>query len=243
MLSASKVGDLMKCSWQFRPGLDLLADETNEAAATGTYVHALIEAMLNGVCDPVPVPEKANEKRGLAIFDKFSQWWPANNQGLDWQTEVPYALSLTTGAGRVLPSKGQRDYSAAMPDEIPGTIDLFALTPRAVVVWDIKTTLRPEYTDAADVNHQLKTLGLAAARAHGREVVEAALLFANEFDTRLESATFDALDLDIHESELRLAHAGIATSEPRPGPHCRFCVARRACPSVPKQYRVKGKAA
>lgn len=244
MLSASRVGDLFLCSWQFREGIDLLADETNEAAATGTYLHSLIECEINGVCDPPAVPDRANVDRALRIFDKWRAWWDVGGHGdLDWRTEVPVAISLTTGIGRELPSSGQRDYSAATPDEVPGTIDLFAVTPDSVVVWDIKTTLRPEYTTEAPANKQLLTLALAAARAHDRERAEVALLFANEFDVRLERAEFDALDLLTHESELRSAVRGIPTSVPRSGDHCRFCLARGGCSEVPKRFRVKGKAA
>jgi hypothetical protein len=243
-LSASKIGDLFQCAWQFRPDVERLPDVTNAAAATGTYVHALIDAHLNGVCDAVPITPLADVERGERILDRFREWWDLGHHGdLPWATEVPYAISLTTGEGRVLPSDGQRDYSAASADEVPGTADLVAVDDETVFVDDIKTTLRPEFTTEAPKNKQLLTLGLAASRAHGRPRVVAGLLFANEFEVRRERAEFDVLDLDRHERALRARVASIPNSEPTPGNHCRFCLARIGCPSVPKQFRVKGKAA
>lgn len=241
MISASKVGDLWSCAYQFRDGLDLLPDDTNEAALTGTLVHKMIECYLDGVCDE-PIVAGANAERARRIFARWRDWWESGeHQGLPWQTEVPYAISLRTGEGRRLPSDGQRDYSQAKRDEIPGTGDLVALTDDAVVVWDVKTTSRPEYTTEAKRNKQLLTLGLAASRAHGRDKARVGLNFANEFDTRLESAEFDALDLDLFEEDLRAKVASIPTSEPTPGPHCRFCRHRHACKAAPKQFRNEGK--
>ncbi len=237
--TASSVGDLFACAWQFRDGLELIEDESGEGADTGTYVHSLVEANLNGICDPVAVPPKANVSRAAIIVDRFIDWWETGNANLPWQTEAPYAISLSSGVGRRLPSNGPRDYSAATADEIAGTADLIAITSDAVVIYDIKTTLRPEYTTEAPSNKQLLTLALAATRAHDRDRARVGLLFANEYEVRLETAEFDALDLDMFESELRIATASIPTSDPASGRHCRFCKARAVCSSVPRQYQIR----
>lgn len=239
MPSASAVEDAFDCAYQFRDDVERLPDTTNEASATGVLTHAMIEAHLNGVCDE-PVVALANVDRARVIFARWVEWWDERPESrLSWQTEVPYAISLTTGAARVLPSEGQRDYSAATPDEVPGTIDLLAFDGDVAFVWDVKTTKRPEFTTEAPLNSQLLTLSLAVHRAHDVAEVQAGLLFANEYTARLEPAAFDALTLDMFEDELRRKVASIPTSSPNPGKHCRFCPARIACPEVPKAFRVK----
>ncbi len=234
MITASKVGNLFACSVPFRPDVVSIPDEPNEAAQVGTEFHAMVEAyVMHGV---VPTEGSA---RALRIFERFEAWWVASGSGsFRWRCEVPYAISLTTGRGRILPSNGQRDYSHATPDEVPGTVDLVALEPDVVIVWDIKTTLRPEYTDEPAINKQLLTLGLAVARAHNRDRAIGGLLFANEFDCRLESASFDALDLDLFEDKLRARALAIPTSDPTPGRHCKFCLVVD-CDARPKAYPLR----
>ncbi len=241
-LSASGVEDLDACGFSYRDDVKHIDDTTNTASATGTLVHAMHDSWLNGVCD-VAVTPMADVDRAQNIAWRLREWWEENAPRLDWQTEVPYAISLTTGIGRELPSKGQRDYSAATPDEVPGTIDLLAFDGDAALVWDIKTTLRPEFTTEPARNKQLLTLALAVQRAHGVDEVRVGLLFANEYVTRLETATFDVLALDMFEDDLRANVASIPASEPTPGNHCRFCKARVACPAVPKAFRIRKKVA
>jgi hypothetical protein len=52
-----------------------------------------------------------------------------------------YAIDVVTGEARELPSNGQRDYSAATPTEICGTVDLspYATRRRELIVLDYKT--------------------------------------------------------------------------------------------------------
>lgn len=81
--------------------------------------------------------------------------------------EVPFAWNVLTGEGRVLPSSGPRDYSAATEYEIVGTADIVALVgDDAVYVGDLKTGFG--YVPSPLQNLQLLFLALAACRAYGR---------------------------------------------------------------------------
>lgn len=239
-LTASKSGALFDCAYQFRDGLKRLYEPSGPAAATGTLLHALAEAFVNGVCDEPPAPDGADPERAARMLGQLKAWWGTwEHNALDWQTEVPFALSLTTGAARILPSRGPRDYAAASPDEVTGTADLVAVLSDHVKVYDFKTTSRPDLTERAEVNPQLRTLALPASRVHGRDVAELGLIFVNEFACTVDAARVDVLDLDMHEDRLRAAVASVPNIEPNPGQHCRFCNHRMDCKASPAWARKK----
>lgn len=242
MISASRTDALFDCAYAFRPGLPLLRDEPTVGGATGTGFHAVAEAHQDGRdVSTVELPPLADRSRVDRMYELWCEWWPNYRPGTEWETEVPFAYSLTTGKGRRLPMLGQRNYRSAARDEIPGTADVVALEPERVILADYKTG-KADYITPARESRQLKTLALAATRAHNVDHATVVIVPVSDLaPPYADEHELDALDLDLYEEELRDRVASIPTSNPTPGEHCRFCRHRHACKAAPNKYRNEGR--
>lgn len=149
------------------------------------------------------------------------------------QDEVALAWCHETDTGRVLGRRIGRAYSGARLTEYVGTADYIRVTPDLVTVVDLKTGM-------ADVPHpsrnaQLRTLALAACRAHGVSAARVGILHAPEGRTPWwQWADVDAFELEVVAEERReLARRISASTYPRLtlGEHCAHCPARHACPA------------
>lgn len=242
MISASRSDALWECAYQFKPGLALMWDAPSVGGATGTGFHAVAEAHNDGV-DPqsVALPPLADATRVWRMFDLWREWWPSYRPGMAWETEVPFAYSLTTGKGRRLPMLGQRNYRSAARDELPGTADVFTLERDHAIILDWKTG-KPQYITPARESRQLMTLALAATRAHNVDSATVVIVPVSDMaPPHADEHHVDALDLDLYEDELRAKVASIPTSKPTPGEHCRFCRHRHLCEAAPAKFRNEGK--
>lgn len=226
LVTASAIDALWLCAYRFRPDVPKAADRPGVGALTGTMFHGLVEHALDGL-DPRtrPAVPGADATRAWRMFERWQDWWGAWNPGFGWVSERPYAISLSTGAGRFrADSTGQRDYRWCDPvDEVPGTVDAVAVVDGVVHAVDWKTG-DPRYVSSARDSRQLRTLALAAMRAHRAEAAIVTVVSVSEFAEPVpDSHEIDVLDADVHEDELRARVAAIHTSEPSPGTHCRFC--------------------
>ncbi len=241
MISASRTDALWACAYQFRPGLAMLRDEPSVGGLTGTLFHSMAEAHNDGRDVTELSLPGADETRAQRMFEQFAPWWSTYRHGTEWISEMPFAYSLTTGEGRRLPPMGQRNYSEAKPDEIPGTADAVALEQDRVVVVDYKTG-SARYVTPANKSKQLLTLALAATRSYGVDRATVVIVTVSDLaPPNADEHEVDALDLDMFEDELRAKVAGIPTSAPVAGEHCRFCRHRHECPAAPAKYRNEGR--
>jgi hypothetical protein len=227
--TASKLALLEACAFPFRPELDIVEEPVGVGALTGTGLHLLIDAAIEEKPEPA-IPDGADAEAVQQMFAMWKAWWATFAGTLWWRAEVPVAIDLETGRGRILPSKGHRDYSDASPTEIPGTADVVGLDGDMLHVGDWKSG-HPDYLEEAITSRQLLGLVLPLYRSvPGVKRARAFIAHVAPDGVRIDSAIFDELDLDAGEAELREQVAAIPTSTPAPGAHCRWCPARALCP-------------
>ena len=143
---------------------------------------------------------------------------------------MPVAFDGQTDTARELPSGGQRDYSAATDDELPGTVDQHVVDELGAVVLDLKTGRGP-HTVAAHL-HQLEHGAVALARMHGLDEVRIVVAHVTPDGVVVDERVLDALDLEAAAQAMTSELARIPTAEPVDGMHCRWCPARGICPKT-----------
>jgi hypothetical protein len=153
-----------------------------------------------------------------------------------YAAEVTFAWSTMSGEARELGRGLQRDYSAAGDDELVGTADTVALLGSdGVFVSDFKGEHDHGVAPPAR-NLQLRMLGLAAARAYGRERVVLEIIRPREGAAWRERAELDVWGLAEVAEELRelvrdVRRAGLEELRLVVGPHCSRCPSIRHCPA------------
>lgn len=224
--TASSLETFLACQYWAREGAHLIHDPSGDAAQFGTAVHEAIEREATGQA-PAPVPDGVDAEKLARVVAAWREWWPSQS-GLEWRHESPLAFDVATGESRRLPSDGHRDYNAAKATEIVGTADLVAHDEDAAIVGDYKTGRVRNVTPAAR-NAQLAFLALAETRRTGATRARVFLAFVHESGVTVDAAELDELDLVVFADVLAEKVAGIETSTPQPGPHCRYCRHRHAC--------------
>lgn len=153
-----------------------------------------------------------------------------------YEAEVPVELDMLTGAGRVLPSSGQRDYSARIDTAIAGTIDHLLWSDGGVLtVRDWKTgRLRGFSREAARM--QTRTLAVAAAAIHGAQMVAVEIAHITTSGVDIEREVLDDIGVDTHMDALldMAARLRAGPSAPTPGPWCTegMCPLLGDCPAT-----------
>lgn len=229
--TASRRRLLNACQWWARPEVEAPPEEVGEPALTGTALHALISEVHYGGAASATLPDGADVETASTMFERWREWesrWDL--RALPWRAEVPFAFDPVFGSARELSSKGHRDYSAATEREICGTPDVFSVVDDGAHVGDWKSTRA--FYDMIDPIPQLRTLGLAIARAHDRDHVWAHAVYVSPEGVHAETYEFDAFDLDAEEAELDGLLAAIPNAQPKPGRMCRYCPARSVCPAT-----------
>ncbi len=238
-LSASKLKLGKLCAWWARPDVALPPRESSKYAELGTALHEAAEehgeidpdelrlALLHG--DPKPELEQ--------LFATWRDWWAEyssrDGDAEGWRFEVPFAFDLVTGRARELPSKGQRDYSAAIATEIPGTLDAVLVAHGEGIVLDLKTGFGPHRVQ--DHIDQLTYGAICLQRLHGLSVVRIVSAWVKPDEVVPTELVFDAFDLDIAAAELQARYRGkLETASPAPGLHCARCPAAAVCPETRK---------
>jgi hypothetical protein len=216
VISASQLLRVINC-----PGSESLSHASlrSEWADSGTKKHAELEEAINAG----EVPEE------LAEFIPDGA-----------KAEVKLAYDVASGEGRVIGYGSDRDYGELGPFEIPGGADSLLDDGERVHVIDAKSGWMdvPRPRD----NPQLMFLGLAAARAFGRDEAKLTVLYVREGQKPFRVVdTVDVLDLDAFASKLRGIHRRVAEQVARirdgrmpdvtEGQWCRYCPAAHACPA------------
>ena len=198
-VSASNLGLLAHCQYYARPEVKWPWDPMAPAAAFGVALHALAEmavergdvAIEAGRAPKYEELDWEQRDRLARVWEHLSAWIVEYRQP-SWRAELKLAWDPTTDTGRVLPSAGPRDYSAAKAEELTGTADVVSVEDGTVYVYDFKSGR----AEADSYAPQMRALSLFAARAFGVDRAVAVVVKANEdgiFDTRYE---IDAMELD-----------------------------------------------
>jgi hypothetical protein len=226
--SASTVWRLRLCAYFARDDVPW-TDDVSPAGDLGTATHSIIESRVSG--RPLgALPDGVDRLRAQRLGDVYLEWFAGHRGDRQWLSEVSFAYDLQTGKSRVLGVGLNRQYGKIGPNEIAMTADL-ATEDGEVEIRDVKTG-RPENEDAAEVNTQLATIGLAWRGVTGAEQIRVALDFVHPFGVSPDEHVFDAFDLDAWAESLRAYAAKVPTSKPEPGSHCKFCPAVSACPAT-----------
>ena len=208
---------------------------TSKAAERGTAIHEYIAALLQDEERLLP-----SDHESAALCRKLDQRELLDaarpNVYSTLYTELPLYFCPNSGEAGVLEGAHHRDYSGAPELSIPGTADVVAVEDLRVTVTDWKTG-GAELPHLAD-NHQLRFLGLAAARAFGRdEAVIQTGRIGTDGSVDLLAYTLESEELTATEVELaRIAHrvekARLGEPVYREGSHCRHCPALPHCPAI-----------
>ena len=224
-VTASGSGRLLQCSGHVRmPWLR----ETSAAAQEGTDLHAVMEA-----------ERYQDHPRSLAAWDAWKAWQAQSGYGAAvYRNELAMALNLETRTARTIDGIGHRDYSAALPHEVPGTADAVCeLVKRhptdADHVWcviDWKFGQEPVEADSA----QMRTLAAMVACLHDAPRVLAVVVQAPPDGTAwVRTHEFSRDDLMAHVDAMADAHNEVREGRMllQRGPECKYCPAAHACPS------------
>lgn len=233
MLSASQLKRAEAC-----PASEALPQtgETNEWSAAGTRLHTFLERVAQVGRDVALAEAPEEDKERFALIDLGPL--PV---GCGSQQEVAFAYDPATGTARVIQLDSARGYAGLLrPGELPGTADVVAVGPTSVMVGDYKSDHgHDETAPSPERNFQLQFLGLAAARAFGRDAVVMELYrVSDDGSVRVERAGLDAFQLEdvaarIAKLVTRVAAAQVkgAQLQTMLGAHCRYCPARQSCPA------------
>lgn len=181
-------------------------------------------------------PEEYREALEAIPMDRLPPLDPRHSAA-----EVSFALDIQRGTAREAGRNLKREEARALAraGEMIGTADLVGLTATDVVVHDWKSGRG--HVDRAQVNWQVKTYALMAARCYGLTAARASIVrVLDDGGVWYDTVEMDALDLDAHEAELRAlmelaAQVKDVAPEHRPplheGSHCRHCPALPFCPA------------
>jgi len=197
-------------------------------ASRGTIIHAYLQGVAEHGAEEALARTDAEHRAMCAAIDLDRL--PVR----DVAAEVAFAWDPVTGEARELGRGLDRDYSAAPDGWICGTADAVALVEEdAVYVGDYKSGHRPPR--AAELL-ALAFYGVCAARAYGRSrAILEVLRIADDGTTWPDRIELDALELAEVETRIRRALEAVAAADGRtvrPGEHCRYCPAFRACPNT-----------
>jgi hypothetical protein len=162
-----------------------------------------------------------------------------------YHPEVAIAYSPGARTARALGKNLSREQSHALSKEgeVVGIIDVLGATDEDAVVQDYKSGWG--YVEPAEVNWQLRTYALLAARWLGKTgAVYSVIRVRDSGSVWFDTARMDELDLLAHEEALldlltrreevrRLAREGKTERLPPlvEGRHCRYCPAFSCCPA------------
>lgn len=235
--SGSKLALLPHCRYFARPDVAWPEDEAGDAARFGNAIHTLVDALLRD--RPMPIDE-AMLLHGVPESERLrvaKVWGTAIDyitplRRIGWRSELPLAWDWTSDTARELESRGHRDYSQALPTEIPLTLDVATMDGDVAEVRDWKTGQTPLESYAAQA-----TIGaLAWARVTGASRARAVFTHLGEDGAHEHAWEYDAMGLDAAAHELTAALESAATGkpEPTPGPHCSdlYCPLRATCPAT-----------
>lgn len=265
--SASRTALLLACPRPFDPGLEADPDLAGEPARYGSAFHAIAASCLRtggrgtkkAPLETTPAYAKAVDA-AAAEYDvkaathelaghvkssvKVLRNWLAREKLEVAEVEKAYAIwprANGTWTTRAIPPHDDEHRYASAPGEVPGTVDLIAVTSnrtRAVVI-DHKTGGEDHGFAVPASIPQMQTLGLAAPG-----VAEVGIFHADRRGLPIMYAEpYEPRDQHDHAVELFKALARIGSGFLRPGPQCKRCPTRLSCPAHAADLLSEGTAA
>jgi hypothetical protein len=246
--SASKTDLLLRCAWWASPAVRLPPETQDilkvpEAPRFGRAYHKAKEIWLGGkrpalvkIAKEYAVdPKKLTDyfRRGSEAVEKLLRkrgWWSEER----W-VEEKLAYDPFADTGRILVSKGERDYSSKRVTELPGTVDLGVLSSKRDVLFDWKTGQK-QYD--IDVNEQMLSLSCASNKIRGRlPPIRMIVRIDDDFVEPYEADT-TASELSNHRDRLKIAMRVMLSKNPPmvPGTYCNWCNALEICPAQAGAY-------
>lgn len=237
MATISGLERLEKCVMSDAPEMVPHVDEgDNVYSAHGRAVHAYLDAIASGVKPSEALaavePIHMDAVRAINLEEV-----PHSQMGA-WRSEAAFALDYDAGTARALQLTGHRAYPEMGPTEIAGTADLVGLDPdgETVVVLDVKTGRR--WLGRPSQHLQMLGYGLAAMAVYGRTRVRLGFLFVRkDEDPQLVVEDMTEMEMAVALNRIRSImeradfHKRLGLVDPKPGEHCRYCPAFRACPA------------
>lgn len=224
--TASRVGLALHCVYPWTSGQRPSRRTSSVEAGVGSVVHAAAEMAVRGEEGPPDfhtLPPETWERASdlIEVVRGFLEDERSESHAMH-AAEVPVELDVLTGAGRVLPSSGQRDYSARSPYGLAGTVDhVFHAEDGRVTVRDWKTGIMFGLArEAARV--QLRTLAAAIAAAYDVDEVVTEIAAIETTGVRIERELLTGNDLQEHLEALwsLVERLGSGPQAPAPGPWC-----------------------
>lgn len=213
----------------------------NDAAELGTAVHLLLEHAYKSTLHDIHAC--FDEARAIAVkeypqhadvFDAICANAEIFDLSFGWRTEAPVVIDISTMAVRAVEKTGRaRDYGQLAAFEIAGTVDLYKLAGKTILLRDWKTGRQPP---RAAASWQLRLGALALALVHGAETVTVEIgSFTETWEPVFDSHVYQRADLleyaaRIHAKAVQLRGDGVA--DVYTGPWCTFCPAMLACPGI-----------
>jgi len=246
--SASKTDLLLRCQWWGNPAVRLPPEAQDirkvpDAPRFGRAFHKAMELFL--LRKRPPLVKIAKEfavdrerlddyfRRGSEAVEKLLKkrsWWDEER----W-VETKLAYDPFADTGRVLQSKGERDYSGKRITELPGTVDLGILDSKRDVLFDWKTGQKAY---DIDVNEQMLSLSCASHKIRGRlPPIRVIVRIDDDFMEPYEAAT-TIEEIEAHRDKLKIAMRSMLSKNPAmvPGTYCNWCNALEVCPAQAGAY-------
>ena len=257
-MTDSKVKLSVHCGhWAHRSGPAWPENSVGRGALVGSAFHLLSEAKVKKMQLNASEYLEANGFTGSisrdaqALFSVAGPWIDRNVPS--WaRVEVGMAFDPHTGESREIPMKGPRDYTAALPREIPGTIDLFWVDnidedetfqlgdetydlkagQRVVFLFDWETG-RSYYKGEAHQCDQIQIGAIKVAGVYGCDVAIVGILHVS-MDKGVEPRVHFMDELEMAAAKESFRERGRYQSEPsppKPGGWCigMWCPVRSTC--------------
>ena len=246
--SFSSAGRFITCSWPWGRTVEGDGVGNHEAAEYGTDWHTWMAKLL---CGQAPDLDRecsdpkmaAHLKESWGVLRKWldkgnaykAQWLkqPVASRGV----EASIALNLVSGVSRwCAPPDEHHVYTDRRDEELPGTIDFFAIDKGRLLVLDHKTGFSVDNPTQSD---QLKTAAVALLDRYKKQLdtrrLEIVLTLFHAPRTSLpiildEPIGYDALEK--HQEELLAAHKRRGSGLLRVSSECGYCAARPECPTM-----------
>lgn len=211
-LSASRADRFINCPGSVALESKMPDEPPGEAAAIGTAIHELSEAMIRG--DALIQEDYPDEQWDMAL--EYANWI---NDMASGATKTMIEVNVDQGLQSIHPALG-------------GTADAVIIKDRTIHVIDLKTGRVPV---KADNNLQLLTYATGVARKLKAPADVKVVLHIYQPKTGHSEWETDGNRLIAHGEDLKraaeLIDQGNAPTNPGP-PQCKYCRAKSICPSM-----------